>query len=163
MVIRLSTLLLFAATLALPACAHKSSYIGGTKIHRTPENEAILKRAEQYRLAVEQKDAGKLLSMASQEYWEDSGTPTGADDYGYEQLREVLSGRFQSARSIRYSVRYMRINRRGDRAYIDVLIDASYSIKDPRGRDLREDKRDQNQLVLKWDENRRAWMFISGY
>lgn len=163
MVIRLRILLLLAAAVGLGACSAKAEVIGGTTIPRNSENEQIIKRIEQYRLAVEQKDAGKLLSMASKEYWEDSGTPTGADDYGYDELREVLSGRFQNARSIRYSMRYMKILRRGQRAYIDVLIDASYSIKDARGRDVREDKRDQNQLVLKWDENRRAWMFISGY
>jgi hypothetical protein len=151
-------------TLALiAACSARVEYIGSTKIRRTTENEQIIKRVEQYRLAVEQQDAGKLVSMASPEYWEDSGTPTGGDDYGYDKLRSVLAGRFQSASSVRYSMRYMKVNRRGDRAYVDILIDASYSLKDARGRDIREDKRDQNQLVLKWDENRRAWMFLSGY
>jgi hypothetical protein len=145
------------------ACAGEARYIGTGKIPRTEENEKIIDRLEEYRLAVEQRDAGKLLAMASEEYWEDSGTPTGADDYGYDQLREVLGGRFRDAASIRYSVRYMKIAKRGDRAYVDVLIDASYSVKDARGRDVREDKRDQNQLVLRWDENRKQWLFVSGY
>ncbi len=151
------------ALLAIGGCASHPDYIGSTRIPRTEENEAIISRVEQYRLAVEQRDAGKLLSMASEEYWEDSGTPTAADDYGYAELREVLAGRFQSAQSIRYSVRYMRITRRARKAYVDVLIDASYSIKDARGRDVREDKRDQNQLEMQWDENRKAWLFLSGY
>jgi len=153
-----------AAVLGLAGCRAKSpDYIGSTKIIRTDENEALIKRVEQYRLAVEQNDAGKLVTMASPEYWEDSGTPSGKDDYGYDQLREVLAGRFQAASAIRYSMRYVKIKRRGDRAYVDILIDAIYSLKDARGADIREDKRDQNQLVLKWDENRRAWMFVSGY
>ena len=37
---------------------------------RTDENEVIIKRVEDYRLAVERRDAGKLLLMASKEYWE---------------------------------------------------------------------------------------------
>jgi hypothetical protein len=151
------------ALLAVSACAGQAEYIGPTKIPRTEENERILQRVEEYRLAVEQRDAGKLLAMADPEYWEDSGTPTGADDYGYDRLREVLTGRFQAAESIRYSLRYMKISRRAGRAYVDVLIDASYSLKDARGRDVREDKRDQNQLLLRWDENRKAWLFTSGY
>lgn len=149
--------------LAISACAPKVQYIPGTRIPHTEENESIIRRVEDYRLAVEQRDAGKLLLMADPQYWEDSGTPTGADDYGYDQLREVLAGRFQRASSIRFSMRYMRIERRGPVAYVDVLIDASYSIEDARGREVREDMRDQNRLVLRWDEQKEQWMFLSGY
>jgi len=59
--------LLFATALSLAACSAKAEYIGTTKIERSSENEDIIKRLEEYRLAVEQKDAGKLLSMASKE------------------------------------------------------------------------------------------------
>ena len=93
--------ILIAAAGAAIGCGSNGDYIGGSKIPRTSENEGIIKRLEEYRLAVEQRDAGKLLAMASKEYFEDSGTPTGADDYGYDRLREVLTGRFQEARSIR--------------------------------------------------------------
>ncbi len=156
--------LLLLLALAVVACGGKPPTIPGTPgIPRTEQNEAIIKRLEQYRLAVEQQDAAKLYSMADEQYWEDSGTPTGADDYGHQRLREVLTSRFQEAKSVRYSMRYMNIRRKGKRAYVEVLVDAGFSIKDARGKTVREDKRDQNQLVLRWDENRKAWMFLSGY
>ncbi len=153
------------------ACGSKVSTIPGTKIPDTKINREIIQSVEDYRVAVEAKDAASLLLMASKNYWEDGGTPTGGDDYGYEGLRTVLKGRFQKAKDVRYSLRYMNVYRRcrpggdpstneGCRAYVDVLIDASFSLVDAQGRPKRPDKRDQNQLVLEWSGDK--WLFLSG-
>jgi hypothetical protein len=151
-------LVLFAALLG--ACASSSHYIPGTKsIADTPENWKIIHAVEDYRLALERKDAPALVAMASKSYWEDGGTPTGADDYGYDGLRDVLATRFQRADQIRYSMHYMTIKRQDNRAYVEVLIDASFSISTAKG-PQRLDKKDQNQLVLENDNGR--WMFLSG-
>lgn len=155
----------------LLACGSTVATIPGTKIVDTPVNRDLLSVAEEYRMAVERKDMPALLLMASQNYWEDGGTPQGGDDYGYEGLRDVLKSRFMKANNIRYSLRYMNIYRRCKpgadpstnedcRAYIDVLIDASYSVTDARGGEKRPDKRDQNQLVLEWSRDK--WVFLSG-
>ncbi len=147
------------------ACGPRTEYIKGTKIARTGENQGLISRVEEYRAAVEEKDAAGLLLMASREYWEDGGTPDGDDDYGFAGLKEVLSTRFKQAESIRYSMRYKRIRmQRGAkdtrRAYVDVLVDASFTIPDARGGLRRADLRDQGQLVLEW--NGEKWMFLSG-
>ena len=49
------------------------------------------------------------MLMAHKQYWEDSGTPSGSDDYGYEGLRNVLATRLSKATDIRYSMRYMGV------------------------------------------------------
>lgn len=152
-------LIVVLAALA-PACAGSAEYIPGTRVTRSSANEALIERLENYRLAVERKDAAALLLMASKAYWDDAGTPQGEDDYGYAGLQKILAGRFQQVSDIRYSMKYMSIRHQGKRAYVDVLIDASYSIKDARGQDSREDLRDQNQMVLEWDGE--AWKFVSG-
>jgi len=145
---------------AMVGCAHTSaSTIPGTKVEDTESNREIVRTVERYRLAVERKDVGALVAMASRNYWEDSGTPSGADDYGYDRLREVLLGQFQRADSIRYSMKYMGISHDHGRAKVDVLIDASYSVQTARGLE-RFDMRDQNQLVLENDGQR--WLFVSG-
>ena len=165
--ILISTLGLSAVT----ACGSKAPVISGTKIPDNLINRDIIEAVEEYRVAMEGRDTAGLLLMASKKYWEDGGTPTGGDDYGYDGLRKVLKKRFSKATDIRYSLRYMDVSRRckpgGDpatnescRAYIDVLIDASYTVKDARGLDKRPDKRDQNQLVLEWDNDK--WLFLSG-
>ena len=152
--------LALALGIALAGCAAEASYIPGTRVDRSTENQALIDRIEDYRMAVERKDASALVLMASKRYWEDAGTPSGSDDYGYQGLQDILTGRFQSVDAIRYSMKYMNIARKGDRAYIDVLIDASFTLKDARGQEVRADMRDQNQFILEWDG--KSWLFLSG-
>ncbi|MEO6773141.1 MAG: hypothetical protein ABI467_08965 [Kofleriaceae bacterium] len=148
-------------------CAAKVAYVPGTRIPYSDNNKSVLDAVENYRLAVERGDADALMLMANKQYWEDSGTPTGSDDYGYEGLRNVLLTRLQKASDVRYSMRYMDIHETcpaalhpGCRASVDVMIDASYTISDALGKPERPDKRDQNELVLEWDGHR--WLFLSG-
>jgi hypothetical protein len=157
--------LVVAALLA--ACAHQGSYVPGTRIPYSDPNQSVLKAVEEYRLAVERGDADALMLMAHKQYWEDSGTPSGSDDYGYDGLRNVLLTRLQHASDIRYSMRYMAVRqtcptelRQGCQAAVDVLIDASFTITDAFGKPKRPDKRDQNELTLEWDGKR--WLFLSG-
>ena len=151
----------------LAACAHSTSYVAGTKIPYTDNNKAVLDAVEEYRLAVERADVDRLMTMAHKQYWEDSGTPSGSDDYGYEGLRRVLLERLPKATDIRYSMRYIDVRqtcpgdlKAGCRAAVDVLIDASFTITDAFGKPKRPDKRDQNELVLEWDG--KHWLFLSG-
>ena len=146
--------------IGLSGCAAEVHYIPGTRVASSSANQALIDRVEDYRMAVERKDATALVLMASKRYWEDAGTPSGSDDYGYQGLQDILTGRFQQVDAIRYSMKYMNIARKGDRAYIDVLIDASFTLKDARGQEVRADMRDQNQFVLEWDG--KAWLFLSG-
>lgn len=152
----------FALVLATlgAACGGSTRNLAGTTIPETPRNKAIVETIESYRLAVERKDAAALVLMASPDYWEDSGTSTGVDDYGYDDLHKVLASRLQQAEDIRYSLRYVSIEHRGELALVDVLIDASFSIRDATGTLTREDLRDQNQLQLVW--NGQEWKFLSG-
>lgn len=143
---------------SVSACASSSHTIQGTKVADSDENRRILGAVEQYRLAVERKDAEALLAMASPKYWDDSGTAGGTDDFGYQGLRDVLASRFQRAEDIRYSLHYMHVRRVGNRALVDVLIDASYAIEGSKAGRL--DMRDQNEMVLEYDGRR--WLFLSG-
>jgi hypothetical protein len=160
--IRLSVLLL-----ALAACSAQVRYVPGTRVPYSDMNDSVLKACEEYRLAVERADVDALMLMADKQYWEDSGTPSGGDDYGYEGLRNVLMTRLPKASEIRYTMRYVNVRQScaGELkpdcyASVDVLIDASFTITDAFGKAKRPDKRDQNQLVLKWDGHR--WLFMSG-
>ena len=163
------SLFVVAAFVALAAgCAGRSSQIPGTKISDDKANRAIIEAVEKYRVAVEKADAEALFLMASPQYREDSGTPVGLDDYGYEGLKDVLVGRFLMARDIRYAMKYVSIKKTcegepdvGCRAFVEVLVDASFTVVDARGQDRRTDKRDQNELVLEWDPTG-AWKFVSG-
>jgi hypothetical protein len=161
------TRLFLVAVISLGACARQVAYIPGTRVPSNQANKSVLDTCEEYRLAVERRDADALMLMVHKQYWEDSGTPSGSDDYGVEGLRNVLLTRLQKASEIRYSIRYVSVHQQcrselkpGCRAAVDVMIDASYTIANAIGRPTRPDKRDQNQLVLEWDGRR--WLFLSG-
>lgn len=155
-----------AIAISIAGCARNGTYVAGTRVPYSAANKAVLEAVEEYRLAVESGNADALMLMAHQQYWEDSGTPSGGDDYGYEGLRTVLTTRLAQATDIRYSMRYMAVRQTckelkvGCRAAVDVLIDASFTIANAMGQPKRPDKRDQNELVLEWDGRR--WLFISG-
>jgi len=167
----LTIALAFALSISAVACGSTPRTIPGTRVTDNQANRDIIEVIEKYRLAVERRDAAALFMMASKKYFEDGGTTDGKDDYGHDQLRNVLTGRFQHGKDVRYSLRYMNVNRRcprgkkgqgndGCRAYVDVLIDASYTINNAHKRPVRKDKRDQNQLVLQWEND--SWKFLSG-
>lgn len=142
------------------ACGGGSATIRGTDVDDTDENRSLISSVEKYRVAVERQDAPALVLMASRDYWEDGGTPTGADDYGYAGLKSVLAGRFQTTEEIRYSIRYLRIRHSGDTAYVEVHVHASWTLEDAQGELIRKDKKSQEQFVLRWEgEN---WKFLSG-
>src|SRR3954467_8472263 len=139
--------------IVLGACGTTAAYVPGTRVPYSDANKSVLDAIEEYRMAVERGDADALMLMAHRQYWEDSGTPSGSDDYGIEGLRTVLLTRLQKASDIRYSIRYVAVHQQcsgelkpGCRAAVDVLIDASFTIANPLGRPQRPDKRDQNQL-----------------
>jgi hypothetical protein len=163
----MNRLFLIAVILSVAACATKKTYIGGTRVPFTSNNKSVLDAVEQYRLAVEKGDSEALITMAHPQYWEDSGTPSGSDDYGFEGLKTVLASRLKQATEIRYTMRYMGVSHEckdelaaGCKATVDVLIDASFTIQNAMGKASRPDKRDQNQLLLEWNGSR--WMFLAG-
>lgn len=157
----------FASALSMTGCARNGTYVPGTKVPYSAANKSVLDAVEEYRLAVERADSDALMLMAHKQYWEDSGTPSGGDDYGYEGLRNVLMTRLSKVTDIRYSMRYMAVRqsctgelKEGCRAAVDVLIDASFTVANAMGQPKRPDKRDQNELVLEYDGRR--WLFLSG-
>jgi len=170
--VRLAPLPFSSILLAVLAvgCAGRAGNIPGTKITDDKVNREIVQQVERYRIAVEKADAEALFLMASDRYFEDSGTPVGSDDYGYEGLKDVLVGRFRMAKDIRFAMKYVSVKRTcpakegvpetGCRAHVEVLVDASFSIIDARGQERRTDKRDQNELVLEYTGDK--WKFLSG-
>jgi hypothetical protein len=169
-IMRLSLLSALGAAVVMTGCAAQARNMPGTKIADDKVNRSIRDAVEAYRVAVERGDSEALFLMASDRYTEDGGTSVGSDDYTHEGLKDVLTGRFRMVRDVRYSMRYVKIQRNcaaaggepetGCMARVEVLIDASFTIADARGQDKRVDKRDQNELVLEWNGDK--WQFISG-
>jgi len=133
--------------------------IPGTKIPDTPTNREVLARVEEYRVALEQRDATKLLTMASPQYYEDAGTPSGADDYGYPGLKRVLEQRLSALRWLRYLIRFRDLRVEGNRAMVDIKYDISFQLLTELG-ERWERKQSEKRMELVKEDNR--WMFLSG-
>lgn len=133
--------------------------IPGTKVADSKVNRELLEVVERYRHAMEDRDATTLLSMAHPNYYEDSGTPLGGDDYGYEGLKEVLSKRLGALRTLRYNIEYRRINITGHHAQVDIRYDASFQLATEMG-DRWERK--QNDKRIELENDGRRWLIIAG-
>jgi hypothetical protein len=133
--------------------------IPGTKVYDTKPNREILEICEKYRRALEEKDAPSLLALAHPTYYEDSGTPKGDDDYGYDGLRDVLSRRLSALKTLRYNIEYRKVEIDGTRARVDIRYDASFQLATEMG-DRWERKQNDKRIELENDGKR--WLIVAG-
>jgi hypothetical protein len=150
------------SALAGSGCATAPN-IPGTNVGDTRENRAILEVCEKYRHALEDRDAETLLSLASPQYFEDSGTPKAEDDYGYEGLKQIINTRLAALKAVRYNIQYRKVafSPGGTRAAVDIRYDASFQLLTEIG-DRWERKQSEKRLELEFDKNKRQWLFTTG-
>ncbi len=149
---------LFAAT-AAGACAHEN-FLAGTTVPDTEENRAVLDTIEQYRDRLIAKNVEGLLVLASDKYFEDSGTPRSDDDYGYDGLRDAIKKQLQRVRSIRYEIQYRNLRVVGPRAEVEVFINGAFELAADSGDRYRRVS-DYHRFVLEKLPNNK-WKFLSG-
>jgi hypothetical protein len=147
-----------AAALA-SGCAQKQ-YIPGTTVSDSEANRDILKTVEQYRQALEARDVDRLLMLASERYFEDSGTPRADDDYGYDGLKQVLTSQLARVRSLRYYIQYRNIRVDGDRAEVEVFLNGAFELLSEAGERYRR-VNDYHRFLLEHTTKDR-WRFLSG-
>jgi hypothetical protein len=99
--------LLCCAVLATAACHEK--FIPNTEIPDNDDNRAIIAFCERYRHAIEDRNVGLLLSLSSQRYFDNSGTPTADDDIDRAGLEKVLTDRFKELKTMRYEIKYRNV------------------------------------------------------
>jgi len=155
----------FLASLALllplagaVSCAH-TDYFPGTTILRNEENVKIIETVEKYRRRLLEHNVDGLLVLASQRYFEDSGTPRSDDDYGYEGLRQVLETKLKLVKSLRYEIEYRNITVKGDTAEVEVFLDGSFELAADFGDRYRR-VNDYHNFVLEHENDQ--WKFVRG-
>ncbi len=107
--------------------------IPNTSVADTAGNREVIDFCESYRQALEQRDAGALLAMASPRYYENGGTPEGVDDYDITGLREVLRGTLERVQTVRYEFRYRRILVEQERVMVDYTYSGSFRVETEGG------------------------------
>ncbi len=140
------------------ACAH-TDYFPGTTILRNEDNVKIVETLEQYRRRLLEHNVDGLLVLASQTYFEDSGTPRSDDDYGYEGLKQVLANKLKLVKSLRYEIEYRNITVKGNRADVEVFLDGSFELAAEAGDRYRR-VNDYHRFVLERENDQ--WKFVRG-
>jgi hypothetical protein len=142
----ISQTFVIVAALVTARCA--TGRIPNTDVPDTSENQAIVSFCERYRHAVEAKDTRTLLSLASPRYFEDGGTPTGEDDYGFEGLQRLLAAWNDEVREVRYEMRYRRITpdpQRPNRVFVDYTYTGSYTLRQPASANANDSSRAEDE------------------
>ncbi|HRI09952.1 MAG TPA: hypothetical protein PKW35_19150 [Nannocystaceae bacterium] len=113
---------------ALVGCKNKSM-IPGTEIPDTEENREILQVLERFRTAFVRQDTAAIVATAHPTYYDESGTDDPGDDVVYEELGPLLNRRLAQVDSVRFTVEYLDVFVRNERATVHVWVDASFHMK----------------------------------
>jgi hypothetical protein len=125
---------LVLATCALGLSACSTTYIPNTDVEDTGQNRKVITFCETYRHAVEEKNVGQLLKLASPRYHEDGGNTNAEDDLDFEGLRTYLTDSFMKASQIRYEIRYRKVTTaETNHVFVDYTYAASYKIPGVKG------------------------------
>ncbi len=134
--------------LAFGAAACSTSYIPNTDVEDTSDNKKVISFCEEYRHAVEEKDVGKLLKLASPRYFEDGGNTNPDDDIDYDGLKDYLTSTFVKTNAIRYEIRYRKVTfGENKKVYVEYSYSASYRIPGLKGEEWKHTVAD-NRLEL---------------
>ena len=149
-----------AAVLALASGCGHVSYVPGTSVPDSLDARAIVATVEQYRARLIEKNVEGLLVLASERYFEDSGTPTAQDDYGYDGLKYVLANRLARLKALRYDIQYRNVEVDGNRAEVEVFLSGAFELIAESGDRYRRVS-DYHLFTLE-RSGREKWKFLSG-
>jgi hypothetical protein len=133
---------------ALPVGGCATHFIPNTDVEDNDYNRHVIQFCEEYRRAVERRNAAQLLKFADSRYYEDGGNIDSSDDLDYAGLKLYLENKFRATKAIRYEIRYRRVGKgRQDVVFVDYTYSASYKIPSEQG-DVWRRKVDDNRLEL---------------
>ena len=137
-----------------------ASFIPGTKVKDTDENRAVYDTIIALREGLQAKDAEKVLGMVSKTYFENMGTPSPKDDFGYERLaKEILPKTLEKTSEFYLNFELHDIMVEGDSAVADVRYASRARIDMPSG-EVWDTHREFNRLEFVRESGR--WMVTAG-
>ncbi len=143
----------------------KPELLPNTNVEDNKENRAVVDFVDDYRKAMENRDADELLKLVAEEYFEDRGTVDQEDDYGIEKLRADLVKRFEHTKALQLTLFVQHVER-GDaddriRVYYRYLQRALLDL--PAGRQwVSHSDVNRLDLKLKGDNYADGFLIVSG-
>jgi hypothetical protein len=157
---RVKRLVVVAFALLAAACTTK--YLPGTQIPDTEENRKLLSVIEDYRRAVEDKDIGRIMSLVSDRFYQDPGTPGDpTDDYDKAGLKKRLEQDFARIGDQKLDVTVRKLFEDPDKktARVQYAFNYRYKLAMPGSQDWQTDV-DLAQVTL--DLENGQWKILSG-
>jgi hypothetical protein len=155
----LSTIWWLVACAALGACSNKT--IPNTDVEDSPETRDVVDFVEKYRSAVMARDADRLLTLASKDYYDDMGTPQGDDDVDLEGLTERLRATFgPDLLSVHYDIRYRDVVFLPTKVLVDFTYIGRFRVNSPEGSRWERRLSDNRLILAKTDKG--GYAILSG-
>lgn len=154
----LAAILLVTSVSTLVGCGKR--YVKGTTVKYSAEKQQLADVVEQYRQAVERRDADALRKMASLNYYENASTTTKAeDDYDFNGLQKVLADLKNQVKAVKYSISIKDIHILGETARVDYEYKSQYLIAVGE-QDRWATHGDKNRLTFRREEG--EWRILAG-
>ncbi|WNG45744.1 nuclear transport factor 2 family protein [Archangium minus] len=149
--------LLVCAFLVLAACGPR--FIPGTQIVDTEDTRAILQMMENYRTAIEARDAKAIQQLVSKSFRDNAGTEDPADDLTYDTLPQALPPLFARLQSPRVDLEIRQVDvKRNGTATVIYYWNASFQAPGLLDRAQRESELEQ--MVLQKEDGQ--WRIVTG-
>lgn len=154
--------------LCLSACSAKM--IPGTTIEDTADARELMDVMRTYTAALEAKDIDKILAMTSTDFFENSGTMEGSDDFDRKGLESRLKDWFDHFQSIRSRIEVRKITYDTDpegnilSARVAYFYDVSFQLPEGNGSDklVWRTESDTKEMNLRREGEDKLWKILSG-
>jgi hypothetical protein len=150
--------LALVTALATTGCAPR--LLPGTEIRDTPETHDIFEVLGSYRAALESRSVDGIMKLVSKGFFDDGGTPEGADDFDYAGLETRLKKWAENTKTLRATLDVRNILVEGETAKVQYFFDVNYQIPGPDGVALWKRESDTKEMALKREGS--AWRIVSG-
>ena len=129
------------------ACA---TPLKGHQVDDNKLNREVATVIDAYVGAMQARDADRVLSLVSDDYFEDGGNSDTKDDYGRKELAGKLKERFEKTAELIMKVQLVEVVAKDKTILARMRFDVRYRLDLPSGSRW-ERHNDVNEIVLTWD------------
>jgi hypothetical protein len=156
---RTTSILFILFSLVAFGCGPKLIPGLGIELADTPDHRALLRVLESFVQTYEKKDIDGLVSLASKNFFETSGSTDTDDDYNYDGLRDHFTEHFKLVEKIKLEMQLKDVRISENEAIVNYRYVTRYLMKLPSG-DKWKLTDDVNRMKLAREENQ--WKILSG-
>ena len=129
--------------------------IEGTTIKDSDENRELYDIMQKYNKYLEAKDIDGIMSLVSKRYYDNSGTIDNADDFGYSQLKDILTKRFSQIKEIFQTIKVRKIvhSKSDNKYYVTYEYNAKFLMNIGSNSEWHK-KSDINQMVFQKEDKK---------